>query len=75
LRIDSSTGKIESKQNVDVGFTETVCIECGNADGSKITYDNWKVYQKPNCGITLSKKSISNGVFDYDTSKTSTSIF
>jgi len=43
LVITSSTGRITSKQNVDAGFIETVCIECQNAAGSKVTQDNWKV--------------------------------
>jgi hypothetical protein len=43
LVIDTSTGAITAKQNIDVGYEETVCIECSNPGGSSITYNTWKV--------------------------------
>ena len=43
LVINSADGQITSKQNVDAGWTETVCVECKNAAGSKVQEDNWKV--------------------------------
>jgi hypothetical protein len=39
----NSAGLITSNQNVDAGFIETVCVECQNTAGSKVTQDNWKV--------------------------------
>jgi hypothetical protein len=49
LAITANTGVVTSKQNVDAGFVDTVCIKCSNAAGSTVTYDNWTVTQKPNC--------------------------
>jgi hypothetical protein len=50
LSIDSP-GKVTSKQNVNLGFTITVCVECENLAGSKVQKDDWKVTQKPNCNV------------------------
>ena len=49
LVIDTVTGAITAKQNVDAGYVDTVCIKCLNTAGSFITHDNWTVTQKPNC--------------------------
>ena len=45
LVIDAVSGKITANQNIVLGYNETVCIECANTGGSKITYDNWNVIQ------------------------------
>jgi hypothetical protein len=37
------------KQNIDAGYTETLCIECSNGDGSTIQKDNWIIEQTRNC--------------------------
>jgi hypothetical protein len=65
---------VTSKQNVDPGFSDTVCIKCSNAAGSTVTYDNWTVAQKPNCE-TLAAQSLADKVYDYDTSATSTLVY
>ena len=43
LFIDSSTGEIKAKQNVDAGFIETISVKGKNAAGSTILFDNWTV--------------------------------
>jgi len=43
LVIDSSTGKVTAKQNVDAGYTDTVCVKCENSASSSVTKDNWSV--------------------------------
>ena len=43
IEITSATGEIKAKQNIDIGYEDTVCISCQNSAGSTITYDGWKV--------------------------------
>ena len=40
-------------QNVDAGYTETLCVECQNAAGSTIQKDGWIITQTRNCGTAL----------------------
>lgn len=72
--IDATTGEVTAKKNVDLGYVDTVCVSCQNSAGSTITFDNWKVTQKPNCE-TLSANSLANKEFAYDTSATSTTVY
>ena len=55
LTIDPATGKIESPQDEDNGYNETVCIQCTNGDGSIINKDNWNVEQTSNCALAKVK--------------------
>jgi len=41
------------RQNIDAGYTETLCIMCENAGGSTVQHDNFKVVQKNNCAVAL----------------------
>jgi hypothetical protein len=71
LAITANTGVVTSKQNVDAGFADTVCIKCSNGAGSTITYDNWTVTQKPNCE-TLSANSLAAKDYPYNSALTTT---
>jgi hypothetical protein len=71
----SSVGVVTAKQNVEDGYEDTVCISCSNAHGSTITHDNWKVTQAPNCASTLTLGSVTDKVFAYDASLTTTSVY
>jgi len=54
--MNSATGKIESPQNLDNGYNETVCIRCNNgAGGSYINKDNFNVEQTSNCALATVK--------------------
>jgi hypothetical protein len=41
--IAASTFALSITQNVDAGYTETLCIKCQNSAGSSIQHDNWKI--------------------------------
>ena len=41
--IDASTQALSIKQNIDAGYTETLCIMCENSAGSTISHDGWKI--------------------------------
>jgi len=51
LVIDSTTGEITAKQNVDAGYTDTVCVKCENTATSSVSFDTWVVQQKANCKV------------------------
>jgi hypothetical protein len=72
--IDSSTGAISIKQDEDAGYTETLCVECANSAGSTVQHDNWNIQQTENCA-TLTAASLTDQVFDYDASATTTTIY
>jgi hypothetical protein len=56
LTINSATGQIESPQNLDAGYNDTVCIQCNNGvGGSVINKDNWNVEQTSNCALATVK--------------------
>ena len=72
--IDTVTGEITAKQNVDAGYVDTVCIKCLNTAGSFITHDNWTVTQKPNCE-TLTANSMASKDYAYDVGATTTVVW
>ena len=39
----ANTGALSITQNVDAGYTETLCVKCSNAAGSSVQHDNWKI--------------------------------
>jgi hypothetical protein len=41
LSIETKTGKITASHISISGYALTICVECSNTAGSKITYDNW----------------------------------
>jgi hypothetical protein len=43
LLINSSTGEITAKQNVNGGYNDVVCVKCENYAGSTVQQDNWSV--------------------------------
>lgn len=45
----TSAGQIEATQNVQAGYTETVCVKCFNTAGDSIQKDNWVFTQTLNC--------------------------
>jgi hypothetical protein len=51
LTIDAVTGEITARQDVVLGYNDTVCIECANTAGSIITYDNWNAEQYSSCTV------------------------
>jgi len=74
LVIDSTNGrvgKVTAKQNIDAGYTDTVCVKCENSASSSITY-NWVVQQKANCKVSLSTKVVAAKVYNYDEAATTT---
>ena len=40
ISMHGSTYAVSAQQNVDAGYTETVCLKCSNTHVSK-THDNW----------------------------------
>ena len=40
-------------QNVDAGYTETLCVECQNSAGSIVQHDGWVITQTRNCATAL----------------------
>lgn len=67
-------GRVWAKQNTDLGWTDTVCIVCQNADGSKVYNDNWKVYQKPDC-MTLTTNTLTEKIYAYSSTATNTAVY
>jgi hypothetical protein len=51
--MDSSTFAISVVQNVEVGYTDTLCVKCENSVGSSTQHDNWKIVQNRNCATAL----------------------
>ena len=51
LTIDTVSGKITARQDILLGYNDTVCIECANTAGSIITYDNWNAKQYSSCAV------------------------
>lgn len=66
--IDATSGKISAKQNINAGHTQTVCIECENTAGSKVTHDDWTVRQYPFCE-TLTSNTIAPLEYAFDLTK------
>jgi hypothetical protein len=65
LVINTVTGTITAKKNVDDGYVDEVCVVCKNNDLSVIQQDSWTVTQNPNCE-TLSKITKAPKEFGYD---------
>jgi hypothetical protein len=74
LTINEVTGEVTAKKNVDAGFVDTICVKCLNSHSSVITFDNWKVTQKPNCE-TLTAKTMEAKEYGYDIAATTTSVY
>lgn len=68
--IDSATGEITAKQNVGLGYSDTVCVECENTLGSKVTAI-WTVKQGVSCAAALTANTLEDKSYPFDASKTS----
>jgi hypothetical protein len=40
-------------QNLDAGYTSTLCIKCQNTAGSSVQVNNWVITQNRNCATQL----------------------
>ena len=38
-----TTDALSITQNVDAGYTEKLCVQCSNSQGSNVQHDNWKI--------------------------------
>ena len=52
-KIDSSSFALSVTQNIDAGYTSTLCIKCANAAGSEVQVNNWVITQNRNCATQL----------------------
>ena len=56
VKLTPLTFAATAKQNVELGYTETLCVQCENGFGSKIQKDGWKIHQKRNCGTAMANQ-------------------
>lgn len=53
--IVAGTGALSIRQDIQAGYSETLCVQCTNAGGSVVQHANWAINQKRDCKIAMTQ--------------------